>query len=180
MNGPAGACVTDVAPGVLRPDVELRPLEPGDSGAVVAVFRGMGARSRELRFLLPRARLTGSDVRQLVDVDHRDHVALLASTVPDRRPVAIARFVRDGDDPGSAEVAVEVVDDWQRRGVGAMLLSALLRRAVELDVRRLTMVVSQDNRAVQRLLRRAPGRVTRTRADRGTTEYVLSLEGGPR
>jgi acetyltransferase len=158
-------------------DVELRPLGPGDSDAVVAVFEGMSSRSRRLRFLLAKPRLTAADVRHLVAVDSRDHVALLASSVHDRRPVAIARFVRDRDDAAAAEVAVEVVDDWQGRGVGTVVLRALVRRAVEVGVRRFTLVVSDDNRAVQRLLQRAPGSVFRVDADRGTLEYVLALDG---
>jgi RimJ/RimL family protein N-acetyltransferase len=160
--------------------VELRPLAAGDSDSVVAVFDGMGARSRELRFLLPKPRLSGADVRQLVDVDQHDHVALVASTVTGRRPVALARFVRDRADPGSAEIAVEVVDDWQRRGLGTRMLRALVRRARELDVRRFTMYVSRDNGAVLGMLQHCQGIVTCLESDRGILQYALSLEEAPR
>ena len=166
--------------GAPAPAVALRPLRSGDAAAVVAVFRGMGARSRALRFLVPKSRLTLSDVRHLVEVDQRDHVALLASTVPGRRPVAIGRFIRDRGDPGSAEVALEVVDAWQGRGVGTVLLEELVRQAREVGVRRFTMIVSDDNRAVRRLLHRAGARVSRVGAERGTTEYAVSLDEVPR
>ena len=58
--------------------VELRLLEPGDRGAVLEVFAGLGSHSRELRFLTPKPRLTSTDLRQLADVDQHDHVAILA------------------------------------------------------------------------------------------------------
>ncbi len=157
--------------------VSVRLLEPADSAAVLAVFAGMSARSRLLRFLVAKPQLTAADVRRLVAVDRRDHVAVLATTVPDHQPVGIARFVRDGDDLESAELAVEVADAWQRRGVGTMLVTALVPRAIDVGVRRLSAIVAADNEAASRLLRRVAGDVTCLRADRGVAEYVVSLDG---
>jgi len=170
---------TTTGPVRARPtrDVEIRYLERDDSTALLAVFDGMGPRSRELRFLAPKSRLTASDVRQLTAVDGRDHVALVALAAPDARPVGIARFIRDGDDPEQAEVALDVVDVWQRRGVGTLLARALVQRAAEVGLRRLTMSMSVDNPAAVRLLRRAPGPVSRVHADRWRVEYAVSLEG---
>jgi RimJ/RimL family protein N-acetyltransferase len=156
--------------------VVLRPLEPADTEAVLAVFTGLGARSRELRFLTRKARLSSAEVRRLTAVDRRDHVAYLASTAGDHRPIGIARFVRAAQGSESAEVAVAVVDGWQRRGVGTMLLGALTRHAVEVGVRRFTMFVSNDNRAVHRLLHRSPGGPARLDGGHGVAEYAVSLE----
>ena len=69
-----------------------------------------------------------------------------------------------------------VVDAWQGRGVGTTLLDALLGRAAEVGVRRLTLVTAPDNRAVLRLLGRAPGAVSRVGTGRGATEYAVSLD----
>jgi RimJ/RimL family protein N-acetyltransferase len=113
-------------------------------------------------------------VHEYVDGDVRHLVTLGREASGQDRPAALC-VVRD--DAASAEVAVEVVDDWQGRGVGTVVLRALVRRAVEVGVRRFTLVVSDDNRAVQRLLQRAPGSVFRVDADRGTLEYVLALDG---
>jgi len=35
-------------------------------------------------------------------------------------PVGVVRFIRDTEKPTSAEIAVEVVDEWQNRGVGSL------------------------------------------------------------
>jgi GNAT superfamily N-acetyltransferase len=137
------------------PAVELRPLEPGDTGAVSEVFAGLGPRSRELRFLTPKPRLTGADLRQLTAVDHHDHVAILA--LDNGRPIGVARFVRDQARPDSADVAVAVVDASQNRGVATMLTEALVHRAREVGVRRFTLIMARDNEAAMRLLGRAPG-----------------------
>ena len=178
------ACITEALPAAidtgttLRPGadgVELRPLRPDDSAAVLAVFAGMGPRSRELRFLASKTRLTGADVRQLTAVDGRNHVGVLA-VARRARPIGIARFIRDRIDHESAEVAVEVVDEWQDRGVGTRLLLELRQRAVEAGVRRLKVFVSPDNSAVLRLLARMPGAVTMLSTDRWMTEYVVRLD----
>jgi len=158
----------------------LRPLERGDTATVLEVFSGMGPRSRELRFLSPKTWLTESDLRQLADVDDRNHVALVAWSDHDHSPIGIARFVRDHAVLESADVAVAVPDAWQKRGVGTMLLDALLRRAAEVGIRRLTLVTAPDNRAILRLLARAPGTVSRLHVGRGATEYAVSLDGATR
>jgi RimJ/RimL family protein N-acetyltransferase len=164
-------------PSTVNRDVGLRSLQPGDSAAVLAVFAGMSPRSRELRFLAPKPRLTSADVRRLTAVDQRDHVALLATSAPDHQPIGIARFIRDRDDAMSAEVAVAIVDRWQHRGVGSTLLDALAQRAVEVGVRRFTALVSHDNTAVHRLLHRSAHGLSRIGIDRWTVEYAMSLEG---
>ena len=104
-------------------------------------------------------------------------MALVASA-PDRRPIGIARFVRSPHDAACADVAVAVVDAWQRRGVGSMLLEALVRRAREVGVRRFTMLASYDNVAVLRLVQRSPGGLSRVHFDPGVAQYAVSLEGG--
>lgn len=155
--------------------VRLRLLEPGETQAVLEVFDGLGARSRELRFLTPKPRLTSADLRQLTAVDHHDHVAVLAASEPDGRLVGVARFVRDPRDPGSADVAFAVVDEWQGVGIGALLAEDLVERAREVGVRRFTMVMSSDNEAAVRLLHRATGEIERLSIDEELAEFALDF-----
>jgi RimJ/RimL family protein N-acetyltransferase len=155
--------------------VELRPLERGDTGAVLEIFAGLGARSRRLRFLTAKPRLTSADLRQLTAVDHHDHVAILAFSTAQDRPIGVARFVRERDHPESADVAVAVVDDWQDRGIGTMLTSALVRRALEVGLRRFTMVMAPHNEGAVRLLHRAPGEIERLAIDEEIAEFALTL-----
>ena len=159
--------------------LELRPLEPGDRGAVLEIFEGLGPRSRQLRFLAAKPRLTTADLRQLTDVDQYDHVAILAVDARHGRPIGVARFVREPEDPDTADVAVAVVDDWQDRGVGTMLTTALVRRAREVGVRRFTMAMAPDNEAAVRLLHRAPGEIERLALDDETAEFALALDPTP-
>ena len=154
--------------------VVLRPLEPGDRAPLLEIFSGLSPRSRRQRFLTPKARLTEADLRQLTSVDDHDHVALLAVTAADDRPVGIARFFRDPHHPDSADVAVAVVDAWQSRGIGTLLTHALARRAVEVGVRRFTLSMAYDNQAARRLAHHGT-HLTRLDVSSGTVELALLL-----
>jgi RimJ/RimL family protein N-acetyltransferase len=159
--------------------VTLRPLEPGDDLSLREIFEGLGPRSRELRFLAPKPRLTSQDLRRLTAVDQHDHVALLAVEERHGRPIGVARFVREPSEPESADVAVAVVDAWQNRGVGTSLIAALVRRAREVGVRRFTLSMSRDNGAVAGLIRRMRVDVDCLELGRDVAEYAVTLPAAP-
>ncbi|GAA1478834.1 hypothetical protein GCM10009623_32800 [Nocardioides aestuarii] len=156
--------------------VGLRLLQPNDAPAVQAVFAGLGPQSRWLRFLSGKPALTDADLRQLTSVDGWTHLAVVASTLTSQQPIGIARFVRDRLDAGSAEVALAVVDAWQRRGIGGLLADCLIACAVAVGVRRLTMTVSAENAGVRALLDRSQLEVTRMDLGFGVWEYAVALE----
>jgi RimJ/RimL family protein N-acetyltransferase len=161
-------------PSSYGPRVVLRPLERGDTGAVLEVFAGLSDHSRALRFLTAKPRLTAADLRQLTAVDHCHHVALLA-VGPHGRAIGIARFVRDQHSPDSADVAVAVVDAWQDRGIGTLLAHGLVRRALEVGVQRFTMMMASHNEGAVRLLHRAPGEIERLAIDDETAEFSVTF-----
>jgi GNAT superfamily N-acetyltransferase len=154
--------------------VRIRPLADGETGPVLAVFEGLGARSRELRFMSPKFRLTATDLGHLTHVDRVDRVALVAE-LPDGRPIGIARFVRHAGDSTAADVAVAVVDSWQRRGIGARLAQALGAWARGVGVRRFTIDMMRDNHGAVRLMRHAGGTVRPVGLDDHSAEFELTL-----
>lgn len=154
--------------------LRIEPLETGDAATVLEVFDRLSARSRELRFLTAKPRLTGADLRALTSVDGRDHVGLVARDA-DGRAIGIARFVRDSTDPHSAEVAVTVVDAWQDQGVGTRLAEALAARAQELGISRISLAMAHDNDGAARLMHRISDDVTRVGWDSGTVDFEVSL-----
>lgn len=129
--------------------------------AVDAVFAGLSARSRYLRFHSPTPRLTASARRVLTDVDGERHAAVCARIGGD--PVGIARVIKTGE--CGAEIAVAVVDLWQRRGVGRRLLEELTSVAARLGVAELRGTVLPDNHAMLALVRKVLSGVRLTRED---------------
>src|SRR5690242_20091419 len=121
--------------------------------------------------MTPGARLTESQLRYLLAVDHRQHEALLAVDEDGGEAVGVARFVRAPEDPALAEAAIIVVDDWQRIGLGTALLRMLAERAGELGVKRFEATVLRENEPMLMLLDSlGPVRTT------GTEGSALRLE----
>lgn len=131
----------------------LRDLRPGEHATVQAVFDGLSPASRERRFHGPVRELTPRTLAALSAADGRDHVVVVAELGwgRRRRPVGLARLVRTG--PASAELAVEVVDAAQGRGIGSRLVEATRLRAMELGHRVVEADVLEDNAPMLRLLR---------------------------
>jgi hypothetical protein len=119
----------------------LRPLGPGETGPLRAVFDGLSAQSRMDRYLVGIPRLTGSMTTALTAVDDQRHIAWLATV--DDRPAGIARAVRVG--PSTAELAFEVVDACQGVGLGAALVDALTTASAVSGVDRVRATVHPSN-----------------------------------
>jgi predicted MFS family arabinose efflux permease/ribosomal protein S18 acetylase RimI-like enzyme len=133
----------------------VRPLRHGDVETVAAVFERLGERSRHTRFNGPKPRLTAAELDHLAAVDATRQV-LVGYLEGDKRPVAIARLVRDG---ASAEIAFEVADEHQRLGIGSALTGELLADARAAGITEITALVTSDNSAAVSLLRRVLDRL---------------------
>jgi GNAT superfamily N-acetyltransferase len=156
-------------------EVLIGPLSPADAPLLAEAFEELSEESRRLRFLGTKTSLTPSELRYLTEIDGHHHVALCAVDPVSGRGVAIARFVADSDDPERAEVAVTVADDWQRRGLGKILLGRLADRAREEGVRRFTALVSTDNRNMRVLLSRIEPPATLHHVGDGLAEYEIEI-----
>jgi GNAT superfamily N-acetyltransferase len=153
--------------------VVLRPLHPGERKPVLDVFSGLSERSRRLRFLGAKPRLLEQDVAYLVDVGCCGREAVAAFDGESGRTVGIARFVRDADAP-EAEIAFEVVDDWQGRGIGKRLVADLAALARAQGILRLRALVAHGNAPALRLVR-GLGDVLVHRYEGGEVELVVRL-----
>ena len=160
------------------------PLLTTDAGTLRDLFRRLSPESRQHRFLQVLDELDAPMIRRLAgSVDGVRHIALLLVVLPPggkEEPVGVARLVQDPDDAATADVAVTVVDDWQRRGAGTALVSALLQRRPA-AVTRLRTLVAADNRASLALLARA-GRVSSGLPEQGVVDVMVELPaaGQPR
>jgi GNAT superfamily N-acetyltransferase len=130
--------------------VTIRPLWDGDTLTVAAVFERLGPRSRERRFCGAKPRILDTEFDALARVD-ADHHVLVAYVDGDVKPVGMARLVRVGD---AAEIAFEVADAYQGKGVGSTLAHVLASDARAAGITRLVATVCGDNPPVVSLLRR--------------------------
>ena len=129
----------------------VAPLHPGDRSRYLGGVSKMSEQSLYKRFMAPVARLTESQLRYLLEVDHRDHEALLAIDEESGEAVGVARFIRL-ERPEVAEAAIIVVDPWQGSGLGKALLRMLAQAACEVGVNRFEANVLYDNAPMLALL----------------------------
>jgi RimJ/RimL family protein N-acetyltransferase len=157
------------------PEIALRPIRPDDKDLLVAGLGRLSERSVYQRFLSPKPRLTASELRYLTEVDHVDHVALVAVLAKSPATlVGVGRWVRDDEHPDEAEMAITVADDLQGRGVGSAIGRALADAALERGITRFTATMLADNVAAHRLFAKISHHLAVTRAS-GVDELVAEL-----
>ena len=137
-----------------RHRVLLRALRPDDGPGLAEAFEQLSETSRYRRFFTATPYLSERSLAFFTDVDHRDHEALVAAAPGSGQLVGVARFIRNPREPDQAEVAVTVIDSWQRRGLGAALLRELAQRATEEGIRYFTAEILTENRAMLTLAHR--------------------------
>jgi acetyltransferase len=167
----AAVLSTGSCPGTAPVGLLIRELRAADRVALGLIFRRLGERSRYQRFLGIKRELGARELDHLTDVDHWHREAVIAWSPVPRAPIGVARYVRC-EEFDLAELAITVVDDWQRRGVGGELSLALRERALRVGIHRFTATMLRSNRGALALARRlGPDAVVRTHGD------VVELSG---
>jgi GNAT superfamily N-acetyltransferase len=158
--------------------VRIRQGHSSDRELLLEGFERLSEESRYRRFLAPTAELSETMVRHLIEVDHRDHEAMIAIDDGTGEGVGVARYVRHAPRPEAAEVAVTVVDDWQGRGLGTVLLEAISVRAREEGITTFTASLLAKNQEMLDLFERlAPVRVIDHEAGTIEVEFTIPAVG---
>ena len=136
--------------------VHLRPITPEDEPLLHEAVSAMSERTVYFRFFSPIKRMSDALAHRLAVVDYNDRFALVATTHrpgSKERIVGVARYDR-ARDTDMAEVAVAVIDEFQRRGLGSVLLAELARVARQHGIKTFQLIVLPENREMLALLRK--------------------------
>jgi GNAT superfamily N-acetyltransferase len=125
-------------------DVRIRPYGHQDREKLHAMSTRLTGRSLYLRFFTGTLAIPENYLRSLDRVDHWNHDALIATF--DGEIVGIAEYVRIPGDPGHAEVATLVADEWQHRGLGRHLIAYLSQLAGRRGISTFDADVMLENR----------------------------------
>jgi RimJ/RimL family protein N-acetyltransferase len=128
-----------------------------------SALRRMSPRSRRLRFATPLSRLSDAQLDYLTDFDQRNRIAWCAfdATGSKDNGIGLARYIRLGDAADTAEFAVTIVDQYQRRGLGTVLLGRLIDSARENGIHVLRGYALPSNEGMLRLGARFHARLRR-------------------
>jgi GNAT superfamily N-acetyltransferase len=155
--------------------IRIRQGHRSDRALLLRGFERLSPESRYRRFLAPMPELSEPAVRYLTEIDHHDHEAMIALDDATGEGVGVARYVRNVDRPDTAELAVTVIDDWQRLGVGGLLLEVLSARAREEGIKTFTATMLATNRKMMRLLNQLdPVRIVDR--EQGVVEVELPIQ----
>ncbi|PPK98385.1 acyl-CoA synthetase (NDP forming) [Kineococcus xinjiangensis] len=154
----------------------VRPITPADADAVARFHERQSDESRYLRFFAPMPRLSARDLQRFTVVDHDERVALVATVGDDI--VGIARYdaaPRRQGRPVEAEVAFNISDAHQGRGLGSVLLEHLAAAARERGVGRFTADVLPQNGKMINVFREAGYEVRQGYSD-GVLEVSFAID----
>ena len=154
--------------------VTVRPLTGDDEPALLRLLDELSMESRTLRFFSAGASMDRAAVYMAGLTPDRGR-GLVAVTGDPERIVAHAAYVREA--PGRAELAFEVADDWQGRGISTLLLAHLSELAAADGIETFTAVVLPDNRRMIQVFRDS-GFAVNVRSEPGELLIELPAELG--
>ena len=128
----------------------LRPIRPDDAAALAEFNRTLSSESRYLRYFSFRRGIGERELDRFTHPDGRLHAGIVAFVSGEL--VGHACFDRT-DGELEAEVAFEVADAFQGRGLGTLLLEALVRHARGEGIRTFTARVLLQNRKCLQVFR---------------------------
>jgi len=157
--------------------VVLRTIRRSDREGLRRGFERMSPKSRYFRFFSAKKALSEEELRRLTEVDGVNHVAIAAVAAKngEGEGMGIARFFRLHDEPDVAEPAIAVVDDFQGRGLGTLLLHRLGAAAMERGISCFRCEVLADNRRMRSILEKASPDAWFARPVGGIVELELRL-----
>jgi RimJ/RimL family protein N-acetyltransferase len=131
--------------------VEIRALRPADRQGLARAVDRTSMLSLYRRFFAVRAAFTEEETAFFVNVDFKKHVAIVAVIEEGGRPTIVGggRYVLV--ESGVAEVAFTIIDAYQGKGIGTILLRHLVAIAKGAGLRSFVAEVLPENIPMLRL-----------------------------
>jgi RimJ/RimL family protein N-acetyltransferase len=125
--------------------MEIRALRPDDRDELLAAVKRIAAPSLYRRFFGVKRNFTETEIAFFLNIDFIDHVALVAVVDEGGQPTIVggARYVTV--EPGKAELAFAVIDQYQNQGIGAALMHHLGKIARDAGLAELVAEVLPEN-----------------------------------
>jgi GNAT superfamily N-acetyltransferase len=152
--------------------VHIRPIHPGDDRRLVEAFRHLSPQSVYQRFFTALPELSPGMARYLSNVNSTNRLALVAEAGSEL--AGVGRYERTTD-PAVVELGLLVVDQWQGRGLGRILLRAVIEAAKNNGICRFQADVMAENRRMLQLLA-TETQVLERKTEAGIATFLL----GPR
>jgi RimJ/RimL family protein N-acetyltransferase len=137
----------------------VRPIVPEDKDLLVEGFAHLSPQTRFRRFLGYMDKLRPPLLRYLTEIDYVEHFAWVGMDADTGAGIGVARYVRMRDDPAAAEAAIVIVDEYQGRGAGTLLLQLLGASALSNGITHFVGEALAENEPIRDLLENLGARV---------------------
>lgn len=134
----------------------IRILQPEDKELIKEGFSKLSARTRFLRYHSASIKLTNQDLDRLTQNNQKNCLAIGACDLTTQTPrgMGVARYISYEESPDKAELAVVVVDEYQGKGLGSLLLDLLIALARQNGINILYAHVMPENSTMIKMLRK--------------------------
>ncbi|MFA6207818.1 MAG: GNAT family N-acetyltransferase [Candidatus Obscuribacterales bacterium] len=136
--------------------VIVRAIRADDKELLQQIMKDVSAESRYYRFFCAKKLLTLQELKYFTEIDFDSHIALIVSLCDEREtPIAVGRYITqpEGEDKAGAELALLVGEEYQRHGIGNILLDHLAQIAVTKGVSQFVCYIMPENSKMQNFLR---------------------------
>lgn len=141
--------------------VVFRPAKPDDERRIQEHYYEMEKKDIVSRFFHEKSAFIRDEVENISQIDYVKNLTLIAvlGEVGFEKVVGIGEYLLD-DARNMAEVAFSIAREWQRKGVGKILLKKLAATALENGILGLIAYTAPENQAMIRLFRKLPYKIT--------------------
>jgi acetyltransferase len=116
-------------------------------------LRDLSSETIRYRFLGSKRDFTEKELEYLTVLDGRNHYAVgIEETQPTKRGIAIVRLVRSSHSQSEAELAITVIDEYQKMGLGTLLLDVIILAAIERNIEVLSFTFLPQNKSIVKLI----------------------------
>jgi GNAT superfamily N-acetyltransferase len=154
--------------------VTIRSLRPEDRNAMLSAVGRVSSQSLYRRFFGPKRGFTEKETDFYVNVDFVTHVALVAVVDEGGKETIIGAGRYIVAEPGKAEMAFAIVDEYQGQGIGTALLRHLVLIARKTGLQQLVAEVLAENAPMLTLFRKC-GFTLKKGGGGGVVHAVLEL-----
>ena len=151
-------------------EVEIRALRPDDKDDMLAAVGRTGTQSLQRRFFVIKRGFSEKEIAFFMNIDFANHVALVALADEGGRKAIIGGGRYIITEPGHAEIAFVVIDDYQGQGIGTLLMRHLAVIARKVGLKALIADVLPENAAMRKVFSKFG-----FRARRGLDPQVVHL-----
>ncbi len=131
----------------------IASLTPADRAHIQAGLKYMSHESIRNRFMGSKRDFTEKELDYLTSLDGLNHYAVgVEEAEAPHRGVGVIRMVRSESDGEEAEVAITIIDDYQKKGLGSVLLDVLFLAAKERKVSKFSFTFFAQNEGIMKLI----------------------------